>query len=62
MKSLTPPLLKRKSNHTFKRLKRQLKEARAEVDEMKKGELVAKKKLNGLMDMYRETVNKAIYS
>jgi hypothetical protein len=28
---------------------------------MKKGELVAKKNLNGLMEMYRETVNKAIF-
>jgi hypothetical protein len=49
----------KESNHTFKRLKRQLKEARVEVDEMKKGELVAKKKLNGLMDMYHETIDKA---
>jgi hypothetical protein len=36
---------KKERNHTFKRLKRQLKETRVEVDEMKKGELVAKKKL-----------------
>jgi hypothetical protein len=49
----------KESNHTFKRLKRQLKEARDEVDEMKKGELVEKKNLKGLMDLYRETVNKA---
>jgi hypothetical protein len=46
-------------NHTFKRLKRQLKEERVEFDEMKKGELVAKKKLKGLMDMYHETIDKA---
>jgi hypothetical protein len=43
-------------NPTFKRLKRQLKEARDEVDELKKEELVLERKIKGLMDMYHETI------
>jgi chromosome segregation ATPase len=45
-------------NPTFKRLKRQLKEARDEVDELKKEELVSERKIKGLMDMYHETIDK----
>jgi hypothetical protein len=48
-----------KSNPTFKRLKRQLKEARVEVDEMNKGYLVAKKIIKGLVDLYHETIDKS---
>jgi hypothetical protein len=51
----------KESNHTFKRLKIQLKESRDEVDEKKKGELVAKKNLKGLIELYHETINKAIF-
>jgi hypothetical protein len=54
--NITTPLEER--SHTFKRLKRQLKEVRDEVDEMKKGELVENKKLTVLMDMYHETIDK----
>jgi len=32
-----------------------------EVNEMNKGELVAKNNLKGLMELYREIVNKAIF-
>jgi SNF2 family DNA or RNA helicase len=48
-------------NHTFKWLNKQLKEARVEIYEMKKGELVENNNLNGLMDRYYEIVNKAIF-
>ena len=53
--------LKEERNPTFKRLKRQLKEARDKVDELKKEELVSKRKLNGLMEMYHETIEKSIF-
>jgi hypothetical protein len=48
----------KESNHSFKKFNRQLKEARIEIDEMKKGDLVSKKNINGLMGMYCETINK----
>jgi hypothetical protein len=50
----TPP-----ENPTFKRLNRQLKEARIEIDKLKREELVEKKKLNKLMEMYHGTLEKA---
>jgi len=53
---ITPP-----KNPTFKRINRQIKEARTEIDKIKREELVERMKLNGLMEMYHETVNKAIF-
>jgi hypothetical protein len=47
------------SNPTFKRLKRQLKEARVEADKLKKEDLDSRKKLKGMMGMYHETIDKA---
>jgi len=49
----TPP-----ENPTFKRLKRQLKEARAKIVKLKREELV-EKNLSDLMDMYHGTLVKA---
>jgi uncharacterized protein YaaN involved in tellurite resistance len=49
------------SNPTFKRLKRQLKEARVEVDKLKKEDLGSRKKLKEMMGMYHETIDKAIF-
>jgi len=39
-------------NPTFKRLKRQIKEARAEVDKLKKEDLGSRKKLKEMLGMY----------
>jgi uncharacterized protein (DUF3084 family) len=50
----TPP-----ENTTFKRLIRQLREARDEIAKLKREELVGKKKLRDLMDMYRENLVQA---
>jgi hypothetical protein len=49
------------SNPTFKRLKRQLKEARDEVDKLKSEDFGYRKKLNGMMGMYHETIEKSIF-
>jgi hypothetical protein len=46
-------------NPTFKRLKRQLKEARVEVEKMKKKDLAFKKELNETLDMHHKTIYKA---
>ena len=46
-------------NPTFKRMNKQIKEARDEIDKLKREELVEKKKLSDLMDMYRGTLVKA---
>jgi hypothetical protein len=50
----TPP-----KNTTFKRLIRQLREARAEIVKLKREELDGRKKLNDLMNMYCGTLVKA---
>jgi hypothetical protein len=47
------------SNPTFKRLKRQLKEARVEADKLKKEDLGSRKKLKEMLGMYHETIDKA---
>jgi hypothetical protein len=47
------------SNPTFKRLKIQLKEARAEIDKLKSEDSGYRKKLKGMMGMYHETIDKA---
>jgi hypothetical protein len=45
-------------NPTFKRLKRQLKEARDETDKLKKEDLGSRMKLKEMLDMYEETIDK----
>ena len=50
----TPP-----ENPTFKRLNRHLKEARTEISKLKREDLVEKKKLSDIMDMYHGTLEKA---
>jgi hypothetical protein len=52
---ITTPL----ENPTFKRMNRQLKEPRNEIANLKGEWLVERKKLNDLMDMYLETIDKA---
>ena len=52
---ITTPL----ENPTFKRLNKQIKEARNEIANLKGEGLVERKKLNDLMDMYMETIDKA---
>jgi hypothetical protein len=47
---ITTPL----ENTTFKRLIRQLREPRDEIAKLKREELVGKKKLRDLMDMYHD--------
>jgi hypothetical protein len=53
----TPP-----ENPTFKRLNRQLKEARKEIANLKGEGLAERKKLKDLMDMYLETIDKARFT
>jgi len=48
-------------NPTFKRLKKQLKEARTKIAQLKGEGLFEKNNLNDLMDMYIETIHKAIF-
>jgi uncharacterized protein YaaN involved in tellurite resistance len=43
------------------RLKRQLKEARVEVDKLKKEDLGSRMKLKEMLDMYHETIDKEIF-
>jgi hypothetical protein len=43
-------------NTTFKRLIQQLRESRDKIAKLKREELVGKKKLRDLMDMYRENL------
>jgi hypothetical protein len=50
----TPP-----ENTTFKRLIRQLREAKDEIHKLKREELVERKKLSDLMDMYYGTLVKS---
>jgi hypothetical protein len=53
----TPP-----SNHTFKRLIRQLREARKEVAHLKAEGLSERIKMKELMDMYNNTLDLAIFA
>jgi hypothetical protein len=46
------------SNPTFKRLKRQLKDARAENKKLKKENLEAQIKMKDMLDLYEETIDK----
>jgi hypothetical protein len=51
----TPP---HESNPTFKRLRRQLKEARTANDKLKKKDLETRVKLKAMLDLYEETIDK----
>jgi hypothetical protein len=51
----TPP---HESNPTFKRLRRQLKEARTENDKLKKKDLETRIKMKDMLDLYEETIDK----
>jgi hypothetical protein len=53
----TPP-----DNPTFKRLIRQLRDARKEISHLKGEGLAERKKLKDLMDMYLETIDKARFT
>jgi hypothetical protein len=53
----TPP-----ENPTFKRLIRQLRDARKEVSHLKEEGLAERKKLKDLMDMYKETIDLARFT
>jgi hypothetical protein len=53
----TPP-----SNHTFKRLIRQLREARKEVSRWKEESLTERIKMKELMDIYNNTLELAKFS
>jgi hypothetical protein len=53
----TPP-----SNHTFKRLIKHLKEVREEVVSLKEEGLSKRIKMKELMDMYRNTLDLAIFT
>ena len=46
-------------NPTFKRMNKQLKEARNEITNLKREGFVERKKLSDLMDMYLETIDKS---
>jgi hypothetical protein len=52
----TPP---HESNPTFKRLRRQLKDAKTEIDKLKKEDLESRIKLKDMLDLYEETIDKA---
>jgi chromosome segregation ATPase len=52
----TPP---HESNPTFKRLRRQLKDAKTEIDKLKKEDLDSRIKLKEMLDIYEETIDKA---
>jgi hypothetical protein len=51
----TPP---HEGNPTFKRLKRQLQDAKAKIDKLKKEELDSRIKLKEMLDIYEETIDK----
>jgi uncharacterized protein (DUF3084 family) len=48
-------------NLAFKRMNKHLKEAKTEIANLKREGLVERKKLNDLMDMYLETIDKASF-
>jgi hypothetical protein len=55
---LISTLLHHESNPTFKRLRRQLKDAKTEIDKLKKEDLDSRIKLKEMLDIYEETIDK----
>jgi hypothetical protein len=51
----TPP---HESNPTFKRLRRQIKDANIEIDKFKKEYLESRIKLKDMLDLYEDTIDK----
>jgi hypothetical protein len=49
-------------NHTFKRLIKQLREARKDISHLKGEGLAERKKMKDLMDVYLETIDKANFT